>query len=239
VEAAEATPEAAVAGDETPAAEPIEPASSEPAPVEPAAELAGETTAAALTDTATPQDEGVEAAGEAWAEPANEVVAATTEPSAPSPETIESVGEPTDGAAPEEPAFIEVWRPGRATRPEGPRHPRPRRRQAGRKEFGRTSHQPEAAGILTAAPSKGAAPSPATDQAEPAPAAAPAAESHQRHHRRRPKDHRQERPRREQERPPSYTARPERREKAPDPNSPFAKLAALKAQLEADAKERR
>jgi ATP-dependent RNA helicase SUPV3L1/SUV3 len=37
------------------------------------------------------------------------------------------------------------------------------------------------------------------------------------------------------------TARParfERREKAPDPNSPFAKLAALKAQLEANAKER-
>jgi hypothetical protein len=31
----------------------------------------------------------------------------------------------------------------------------------------------------------------------------------------------------------------ERREKAPDPNSPFAKLAGLKAQLEADAKERR
>ena len=31
----------------------------------------------------------------------------------------------------------------------------------------------------------------------------------------------------------------ERREKAPDPNSPFAKLAALKAQLEAEAKERR
>jgi ATP-dependent RNA helicase SUPV3L1/SUV3 len=29
------------------------------------------------------------------------------------------------------------------------------------------------------------------------------------------------------------------RDKAPDPNSPFAKLAALKAQLEADAKERR
>jgi ATP-dependent RNA helicase SUPV3L1/SUV3 len=31
----------------------------------------------------------------------------------------------------------------------------------------------------------------------------------------------------------------ERRDKAPDPNSPFAKLAALKEQLEADAKERR
>jgi ATP-dependent RNA helicase SUPV3L1/SUV3 len=31
----------------------------------------------------------------------------------------------------------------------------------------------------------------------------------------------------------------DRREKAPDPNSPFAKLAALKEQLEANAKERR
>ncbi|MBZ0146198.1 MAG: hypothetical protein K8F62_01480, partial [Pseudorhodoplanes sp.] len=33
--------------------------------------------------------------------------------------------------------------------------------------------------------------------------------------------------------------RPERAERQPDPNSPFAKLAALKAQLEADSKERR
>ena len=31
----------------------------------------------------------------------------------------------------------------------------------------------------------------------------------------------------------------DRRDKAPDPNSPFAKLAALKEQLEANAKERR
>jgi ATP-dependent RNA helicase SUPV3L1/SUV3 len=31
----------------------------------------------------------------------------------------------------------------------------------------------------------------------------------------------------------------DRRDKAPDPDSPFAKLAALKAQLEADAKEGR
>jgi ATP-dependent RNA helicase SUPV3L1/SUV3 len=39
------------------------------------------------------------------------------------------------------------------------------------------------------------------------------------------------------ERPPGKRFEP--REKRPDPNSPFAKLAALKAQLEADAKERR
>ena len=48
---------------------------------------------------------------------------------------------------------------------------------------------------------------------------------------------RRDRPQRERDRPP--VKRFERREKAPDPNSPFAKLAALKAQLEAEAKERR
>jgi len=59
-------------------------------------------------------------------------------------------------------------------------------------------------------------------------------------------DQRFDRPRRDRDRPPANAARyerqdrrPDRREKAPDPNSPFAKLAALKAQLEAEAKERR
>jgi ATP-dependent RNA helicase SUPV3L1/SUV3 len=45
---------------------------------------------------------------------------------------------------------------------------------------------------------------------------------------------RQEQPQRER----SPGKRFEPREKRPDPNSPFAKLAALKAQLEADTKER-
>ena len=48
-----------------------------------------------------------------------------------------------------------------------------------------------------------------------------------------------DRPSRDRERGQGRPVRFERREKAPDPNSPFAKLAALKAQLEADAKERR
>jgi ATP-dependent RNA helicase SUPV3L1/SUV3 len=52
-------------------------------------------------------------------------------------------------------------------------------------------------------------------------------------------DRRFDRPRRDRERAPPHAPRHERREKAPDPNSPFAKLAALKAQLEAEAKERR
>jgi ATP-dependent RNA helicase SUPV3L1/SUV3 len=67
---------------------------------------------------------------------------------------------------------------------------------------------------------------------------------HSRHQRRRQGggDQRFDRPRRDQERPagpPARFERHERREKAPDPNSPFAKLAALKAQLEAEAKGRR
>ncbi|MGC2593772.1 MAG: hypothetical protein WA425_17850, partial [Xanthobacteraceae bacterium] len=57
-------------------------------------------------------------------------------------------------------------------------------------------------------------------------------------------EHRPDRPQRDRDRPQRERDRPpvkrfERREKAPDPNSPFAKLAALKAQLEAEAKERR
>jgi ATP-dependent RNA helicase SUPV3L1/SUV3 len=51
-------------------------------------------------------------------------------------------------------------------------------------------------------------------------------------------EHRAERSPRERERMAPRPARFERRDKAPDPNSPFAKLAALKAQLEANAKER-
>jgi ATP-dependent RNA helicase SUPV3L1/SUV3 len=85
----------------------------------------------------------------------------------------------------------------------------------------------------------GASPPPSAEGAE-----EPHAKRHHRHHRRpRPKpEQRFDRPPRERDRErPSRPPRFERREreKAPDPNSPFAKLAALKAQLEADAKERR
>jgi ATP-dependent RNA helicase SUPV3L1/SUV3 len=64
-------------------------------------------------------------------------------------------------------------------------------------------------------------------------------ERHQHHRRRQRPDQRFERPQRERDRPSGKPPRFERREreKVADPNSPFAKLAALKAQLEADAKE--
>ena len=155
-----------------------------------------------------------------------------------------------------EPVLIDVWRPGRA---EGNHRPRQRHRDRRPKRGDAAPrHPPETA--LVAAP-VGEAPPPA-EQIEPAgprvtgPVATGAAatdaiatdalppkqERHPRHRRRHSgehrQDYRQDRPQqRDRDRPP--VKRFERREKAPDPNSPFAKLAALKAQLEADAKERR
>jgi ATP-dependent RNA helicase SUPV3L1/SUV3 len=155
----------------------------------------------------------------------------------------------------DEPVLIEVWRP---ARPEGRHRPRPGRRQSGQetdkqagneadKETGRRGrrgrsrphHAPEP---VAAAAAREAAPAPSPDQAQNA-GAAPAKEGRHSRHRRRPAgehragEHRPERPQRERERPQPRPARFERREKPPDPNSPFAKLAALKAQLEANAKE--
>jgi ATP-dependent RNA helicase SUPV3L1/SUV3 len=154
-----------------------------------------------------------------------------------------------------EPALIEVWRPGR---PERQRRPRPRRGERGKETSRRTT---------PAKPPSPREPAPITGEATAAPSATPMSASpsppakEERHsrHRRRP-DHRQDRSQdrrqdrrqdqrqdhrqdRHQDRSQKHERAPvkrfERREKAPDPNSPFAKLAALKAQLEADAKERR
>ena len=140
----------------------------------------------------------------------------------------------------EEPVMIEVWRPGRAGRPEGARRPRFKRREAGRHkaaEQGAPRQPDEAIPAVAAAQTEASPPS-----AEGAATEQPHAKRHQRHHRRHKPEQRFDRPPRERDR--ERPARPPRferreREKAPDPNSPFAKLAALKAQLEADAKERR
>jgi len=141
----------------------------------------------------------------------------------------------------EEPVMIEVWRPGRAGRPEGARRPRFKRRESGRHKAAEQGapRQPEQAVPAVAAAEAGASP----PSAEGAATEQPHAKRHQRHHRRPKPEQRFDRPPRERDRerparPPRFEQRRER-EKAPDPNSPFAKLAALKAQLEADAKERR
>jgi ATP-dependent RNA helicase SUPV3L1/SUV3 len=141
----------------------------------------------------------------------------------------------------DEPVMIEVWRPGRAGRPEGARRPRFKRREAGRHKAAEQGapRQPDAA-IPAVAAAEAAASPPSGEGA--ATTEQPHAKRHQRHHRRQKPEQRFDRPPRERDR--ERPARPQRferreRDKPPDPNSPFAKLAALKAQLEADAKERR
>ena len=135
----------------------------------------------------------------------------------------------------EELQFIEVWRPGR---PEERRPRRPARGPRRSAERGGARHETIA---------------PAAPQADAPPSAAASPEQHNKKDdgRKRGRPDRPHRPRsdrpdrredrREDRRPyaTSQKERPDRRDRQPDPNSPFAKLAALKAQLEANAKERR
>jgi ATP-dependent RNA helicase SUPV3L1/SUV3 len=183
---------------------------------------------------------------EAALQPAADLVTAspTAEPEETTVVPSSTVAETSADVAPdkpaEEPVMIEVWRPGRAERPERSRRPRFKRREAGRHGAAEQGapRQPDAAIPAVAAAEAGAAP----PSAEGAPTEQPHAKRHQRHHRRPKPEQRFDRPPRERDRErPARPPRFERRErdKAPDPNSPFAKLAALKAQLEADAKERR
>jgi ATP-dependent RNA helicase SUPV3L1/SUV3 len=174
------------------------------------------------------------------------------EESASPPEPVKSVDqseplpaeEKVESSAPGEPVMIEVWRPGRA---EG-RYQRPhgKRRDGGRHFAKRSSAAGDAAADRPVASDSATVtsevPAAAAEQAAPTEPVAEARkpEHHLRHRRRHGGDQRPDRPRRERERvPQARHERHERRDKAPDPNSPFAKLAALKAQLEADAKERR
>ncbi len=154
----------------------------------------------------------------------------------------------------DEQAFIEVWRPG--GRPERRPH-RPRRQQA-------SPPTPDAATVSAVAPVEGAAVSAPADAAQqPGDSRRPRVDRQQRQdrHERQQKLERQgkrverqdgggprrERPRRDRgERVDradreQYYAKPfgssGGRDKQPDPNSPFAKLAALKQQLEQGGKE--
>ncbi len=179
---------------------------------------------------------------ESQAEPAAAPVSASNEAKADAP------------VEPAEPVLIEVWLPGRAVRPEGARR-RPRHRREPRKDGAHVAPQAqsaEGAAPLAAVASDAATASPSTPDTTDG---APSREGRHFRHRRRQGgerhggerhgsdrhggDQRQDRAPRDRDR--QHVKRFERRErdKAPDPNSPFAKLAALKAQLEADAKERR
>jgi ATP-dependent RNA helicase SUPV3L1/SUV3 len=171
---------------------------------------------------------------------------ALSEPVLAQPDALVAEDAPSGASAvaspPPEPAMIEVWRPGRM----GDRR-RVHARQRGRAKQVRgegtgPSRKPlpeppaaEAGAAVLASEGAGAATSAPNIEAE--------AHAKPRHRvRQRRPEHRMERQeerqyRQKRERPSGKRFEP--REKRPDPNSPFAKLAALKAQLEADAKERR
>ena len=185
--------------------------------------------------------EPVEAALQPAADFVTAIPAAQTETTAaPANTAVEASADIATDRPAEEPVMIEVWRPGRVGRPEGSRRPRFKRREAGRHKVAEPAAQPQPEAATPAVATAEAVASPASGEG--AATEQPHAKRHNRHHRRHKPDQRFDRPQRERDR--ERPARPPRferreREKAPDPNSPFAKLAALKAQLEADAKERR
>ncbi len=179
------------------------------------------------------------------------------EPARPEGIVLDAVANALTGSAEskpsEEQAFIEVWRPG--GRPERRPH-RPRRPQP-------SPQTPDSATVTAVAPVEGAAVSTSADAAQqPRDSRPPRVDRQQRQdrHERQQKLERQgkrverqdsgprrERPRRERgdrvdraDRE-QYYAKPfgssGGRDKQPDPNSPFAKLAALKQQLEQGGKE--
>jgi ATP-dependent RNA helicase SUPV3L1/SUV3 len=199
-------------------------------------------------------DAGGEAEPVAAAENADalvDAVATDAVATPPSPEIAETkIDEAAAQAqAAEEPALVEVWRPGRS---EGRRRPRERNREQ-RWQPRTDSPQPVSTAEPIAATPEGESKSHgelAAPEASPgsspntSPDSQPRSGRPPRHRGRGGGDHRRDRgdaPQRERERPQERPARFDRREreKQPDPNSPFAKLAALKAQLEAAAKERR
>jgi ATP-dependent RNA helicase SUPV3L1/SUV3 len=236
-------------------AEAQEAAPQDAAPAEPAVQGAEQSGAESAVEILPPGEAEVDAPAEPIVEsddpappelPVEAVAAASDAAEISSPTEAGTESAPEAAPASSEPVLIDVWRPGRA---EGRRRPNFRRRGA-RKE---TAQPPAAAAADAADAATPAAPTGETTTAPqdiPAEAAAeqPPREGRHFRQRRRGAADRGDRPRRERERPPAHVARHERperkdryerREKAPDPNSPFAKLAALKAQLEADAKERR
>jgi ATP-dependent RNA helicase SUPV3L1/SUV3 len=204
-----------------------------------------------------------EASTETPPEPAPEQAAAPAAAAAP-PDAAEAATTTEAGTKPavEEPTFIEVWRPaGRSERrPHRPRRP-PRPQQAA--QAAAPADGGEA--VATAPAAEAAAPAERAEPSEKPrrhgqPDGADRQARRDRHERQQRADHQQQRgerqdrgprrdrPRRKRDDGPDraereqYYAKPygsggDRRDKQPDPNSPFAKLAALKQQLEQNGKE--
>ena len=210
-------------------------ATEESAPAEAATEasapMPAETAAAAEDAAATGEVEAVDAADSAL--PAEEVV------EAPATEMAAEAGaEPAEAAAPE---TVEVWHLHRPQRHSGPRHGRGQGRQEGRQEGRQDGRQDGRQGER-----RGDGPRrPHEDRPEGGrPARAEGRGDGRRDGqgeggaRREHPGNRNRPERRDENRRPNAEPRPPRRERQPDPDSPFAALAALKAKLETDGGKR-
>lgn len=216
-----------------------QPAVAEAAPADAAPAEEPQPTTAEAESAPEPADQAEVALNAETTEPTGEAQAAEATPA------TEATADAAASAEPAEPELIEVWRPGRfEQRERRQHHGRPQRRDhRGGQRQGQAGGQAGAPAEAGAQPAGEGTPSaqpegrPDQQHRGPRP---PRKDRHQRHGRPEGKRHEGQRhdgPRhgkpggggRPNERP-----RQDRREKEPDPNSPFAKLAALKAQLEAD-----
>jgi ATP-dependent RNA helicase SUPV3L1/SUV3 len=229
-------------------------APSGPVPVESAAAVSDLSSRSLLPESEFVPAEAAPSVQEPVAEPAREATAAETVAAAP----VEST--PAEVKPAEEPAFIEVWRPaGRSERrPHRPRRPHRQKQAQVIVTDGATA--PPAEGEATAAPLADAS-APARGPRRPPrePTEGAGREKRQERYERQQRMQKQgERSERQDGRPRSSRPRRERsegvdraereryyakpfgsggRDKQPDPNSPFAKLAALKQQLEQSGKD--
>jgi ATP-dependent RNA helicase SUPV3L1/SUV3 len=220
-----------------------------PTPASPAVEVTApgdEVAQAATSDASTEAPLPVTAAdappdvpiGEAPAlvpteEAAPAVETATVDAAVPSEVPTDAASQ-TEKPSQAEPQFIEVWRPGRTEGDRARENRRPRRHQRRDEQSAQSSPTAES-GTADAAASGGDQVAARSSREQ------PAREGGGKHRYRRDKDrgrdrHGKDRGERFQRGKGEQRHEParEKRERAPDPNSPFAKLAALKAQLEAD-----
>jgi ATP-dependent RNA helicase SUPV3L1/SUV3 len=232
----------------------------EPAPAE--AQDGGEMTAALAEAPADDPPAAPVTTPDAAPEVAASPVETTAPTDAPACETAAEA--PAEAAAPPQelapPATVEVWRPVRFDR----HHHRPGTKRGGRQshaagESAAAADAGEGRGRRPRRPHRGRPDAPAVHTAEAAPAGTTPAEapgkSRQRPERSRserfkfdykPKADGDERPRgprpqrdkdrREDRAPRVFSSEPGKGGRGPDPDSPFAKLAALKAQMESDKK---
>jgi len=185
-------------------------AAGEDAPSETPAEPAAEPPAAA-TETALEQESAVEAPAETTATEEAPATEAQASLSAEAPAAAEAqVEDASAEAAPAAPETIEIWRPQRHA------HSGPRSREGGAQRAVRNQG--------------------AEDKRPPRRDQRPRAEAPGKDVRPGGKPRFEGRPPRDDARPRRPFSPPERRERQPDPDSPFAKLAALKAELEKKGK---